>query len=189
MTAELDQIAATGAPASGWKPYPAYKDSGVEWLGKVPEHWEIKKLKYIAEIILGKMLTNDDKGGYFLKPYLHAQNINWQNVNSDDIKEMWFSKQELEQYRIKLHDLLISEGGEVGRTAIWKNEIEECYIQNSVHKVTILPGNNPFYFLSLFFLYGQLGFFDSIVSRVSIAHLTKEKLTKSLTSSKQNPPK
>jgi type I restriction enzyme S subunit len=176
MTAELDQIAATGAPASGWKPYPAYKDSGVEWIGRVPEHWEIKKLKYIAEIILGKMLTNDDNGGYFLKPYLRAQNINWQNVNSDDIKEMWFSKQELKQYRIKLHDLLISEGGEVGRTAIWKNEIEECYIQNSVHKVTMLPGNNPFYYLSLFFLYGQLGFFDSIVSRVSIAHLTKEKL-------------
>ncbi len=38
MTAELDQIAAPGAPALRWKPYPAYKDSGVEWLGKVPEN-------------------------------------------------------------------------------------------------------------------------------------------------------
>lgn len=41
MTAELNQNAATGAPASVWKPYPAYKDSGVEWLGKVPEHWDV----------------------------------------------------------------------------------------------------------------------------------------------------
>lgn len=41
MTAELKQSADTGAPASSWKPYPAYKDSGVEWLGKVPEHWEV----------------------------------------------------------------------------------------------------------------------------------------------------
>ncbi|KPQ42099.1 MAG: type I restriction-modification system specificity subunit [Candidatus Methanoperedens nitroreducens] len=54
--------------------------------------------------------------------------------------------------------------------------IEECYIQNSVHKVTMLDGNNPHYFLYLFFLYGQMGYFDSIVSRVSIAHLTREKL-------------
>ncbi len=44
MSAELDQIAATGAPASGWKPYPAYKDSDVEWIGKVPEHWEMRKI-------------------------------------------------------------------------------------------------------------------------------------------------
>ena len=48
MSAELKQIAATGAPASSWKPYPAYKDSGVEWLGKVPEHWEVKRLKSIC---------------------------------------------------------------------------------------------------------------------------------------------
>ena len=41
MTAKPSQVAATGAPASGWKPSPAYKDSGVEWLGKVPEHWEV----------------------------------------------------------------------------------------------------------------------------------------------------
>ncbi len=135
------------------KAYPKYKQSNTEWIGKIPEHWDVKKLKYFAEIVLGKMLTNDDKGGYFYKQYLRAQNINWQKVNADDIKHMWFTEQELDQYRIKLNDLLISEGGEVGRTAIWNNEIEECYIQNSVHKVTMLNGNNPFYFLYLFFLY------------------------------------
>jgi type I restriction enzyme S subunit len=53
MSAELKQIAATGAPASGWKPYPAYKDSGVEWIGKVPEHWEMKKIKWIFKVING----------------------------------------------------------------------------------------------------------------------------------------
>lgn len=45
--------AATGAPASIWKPYPAYKDSGVEWLGKVPEHWVMKKIKWIFKVING----------------------------------------------------------------------------------------------------------------------------------------
>ncbi len=164
------------AVTKGLDPRAPMRDSGVEWLGEVQEKWEVKKLKHIAEIVLGKMLTNDDKGGYFYKPYLRAQNISWQKVNTEDIKQMWFSEKELEQYRVKLNDLLVSEGGEVGRTAIWNNVIKECYIQNSVHKVTMLNGNNPYYFLYLFFLYGQMGYFDSIVSKVSIAHLTREKL-------------
>ncbi|HKZ36582.1 MAG TPA: restriction endonuclease subunit S [Chryseolinea sp.] len=61
MTAELKQSAATGAPASGWKPYPAYKDSGVEWLGKVPEHWEVWKLKWVSNLIYGSSLSNDER--------------------------------------------------------------------------------------------------------------------------------
>lgn len=164
------------AVTKGLNPNVKMKDSGVEWLGEIPEHWEVKKLKHVAEIILGKMLTNDDKGGYFHKPYLRAQNIEWERVNIDDVKQMWFSANELKQYRLKAMDLLVSEGGEVGRTAIWKDEVEECYIQNSVHKVTMFQDNNPFYFLYLFFFYGKIGYFDSIVSKVSIAHLTKEKL-------------
>ena len=152
------------------------KDSGVEWIGEIPEDWEVKKLKLISTIVLGKMLTPLDKGGYYLKPYLRAQNISWEHVNVNEIKEMWFSKNELNIYRLQKDDLLVSEGGEVGRTAIWKEEISECYIQNSVHKVTLNPENNPKYFLYAFESCGKSNFFSSIVNRVSIAHLTREKL-------------
>jgi len=61
MSAELKQTAATGAPASGWKPYPAYKDSGVEWIGRVPEHWEVWKLKWVSNLIYGSSLSNDER--------------------------------------------------------------------------------------------------------------------------------
>jgi type I restriction enzyme S subunit len=158
------------------KRYPAYKDSGIEWIGEIPEHWEVKPIKYVGEIVLGKMLTPDDKGGYFRKPYLRAQNITWEKTDTEDIKEMWFSEKDLSQYRLKENDLLVSEGGEVGRTAIWQNELSECYIQNSVHKITIKSKNNPHYYLYHFQIYGKTGYFDSIVNRVSIAHLTREKL-------------
>ena len=134
------------------KPYPKYKNSGIEWIGKVPEGWEVKRLKHIAKIILGKMLTNVDKGDYHYRPYLRAQNISWEKVNMEDVKNMWFSKDELQQYRLRRNDLLVSEGGEVGRTSIWEEEIEECYIQNSVHKVTMEPTNDPFFFLYTFCL-------------------------------------
>jgi len=156
--------------------YPKYKESGIEWLGEIPEHWELRPLKYTGKIVLGKMLTNDDKGGYFKRPYLRAQNIIWEHVDIDDIKEMWFSENELKQYRLREDDILVSEGGEVGRTAIWKNELNECYIQNSVHKITVNSGNDPNYYLYHFQFYGKTGFFESIVSKVSIAHLTREKL-------------
>ena len=164
------------AVTKGLNPDVPMKDSGIEWLGEIPAHWEVKRMKYVARITLGKMLTNVDKGGYHYRPYLRAQNINWEKVNVEDVKKMWFSKDELRQYRLNKNDLLVSEGGEVGRTSIWNEEIEECYIQNSVHKVTMEPTNDPFFFLYTFCLYGEKGVFESVVSRISIAHLTKEKL-------------
>lgn len=136
----------------------------------------VKKLKYVANVVLGKMLTNKDKGGYEKRKYLRAANIEWLCVNVSDVKEMWFSGDELVRLRIKEGDLLVSEGGAVGRSCIWKNELDECYIQNSVHKISFENSNNSIYFLNLFFIMGQKGFFDSIVNRISIAHLTGEKL-------------
>ena len=164
------------AVTKGLDPNAPMKDSGIEWLGEIPEHWEVKKLKNISSIVLGKMLLSQDKGGYSLKPYLRAANLNWINVNVEDVKEMWFSDMEILKYRLKRNDLLVSEGGEVGRTCIWKEELDECYIQNSVHKVTFHDSYEPHYYLQLFFVYGKIGAFDSLVNRISIAHLTAEKL-------------
>src|SRR5690554_3899404 len=67
------------AVTKGLDPNAPMKDSGIEWLGEIPEHWEVKKLKYLAKIVLGKMLTSEDKGNYFLKPYLRAANLNWRS--------------------------------------------------------------------------------------------------------------
>lgn len=153
------------------------KDSGVEWIGEIPEHWEVKRLKYIATIVLGKMLCNEDKGNYKLKPYLKSKNIQWLNTDINSVDEMWFSEKEMLEYRLKKGDLILSEGGEVGKTCIWNNELAECYIQNSAHKVTVYNENISEYYLYIFFTIGKFGVFDSIVNRVSIGHLTKDKLS------------
>jgi len=153
------------------------KDSGVEWIGEIPEHWEVKRLKYVANIVLGKMLCNEDKGNYKLKPYLKSKNIQWLNVEIESVDEMWFSEKEMLDYRLKKGDLILSEGGEVGKTCIWNNELEECYIQNSAHKVTVYDENISEYYLYIFYTIGKFGVFDSIVNRVSIGHLTKDKLS------------
>jgi len=122
------------------------------------------------------MLSKEEDGGYAKKPYLRAQNILWEKVDTSDVKEMWFSRGELKTFRLNKNDLLVSEGGEAGRTAIWEDELQECYIQNSVNKVALNDLCHPRFMLYLFEAYGSRGYFESIVSRVSIAHLTREKL-------------
>jgi type I restriction enzyme S subunit len=157
--------------------YPEYKDSGVEWLGEIPAGWETEKLKFFSEISLGKMLQNDDKNGDFFKSYLCAQNIQWEKIDTSTVKEMWFSRNELSKHRIKKGDLLVSEGGEVGRTAIWNDEIEECYVQNSINRVSVKSDRvNSKFLMYAFEGLGKMGIFNLLVNRVSIAHLTSEKL-------------
>ena len=156
--------------------YETYKDSRVGWVEEIPTSWDEMPVKRVCDVVLGKMLCSEDKGGYHEKPYLRAKNVMWLKVDQDDIKKMWFSSNELSQYRLEAGDLLVSEGGEVGRTCIWNNEIGECYIQNSVHRVRFRTDKDSRYYLYLFYCLGKIGVFDAIVNRISIAHLTKEKL-------------
>jgi len=159
----------------GLNPIVEMKDSGVEWIGEIPSHWGRLPLKQFGDVTLGKMLTSEDKGGYHLKPYLRSKNIQVERVDISDMKEMWFSDSEVEKLKLEKGDLLFNEGGDVGRTCIWLNEIDECYIQNSVNRVRF-ENDDERYFLHLSILYHSVGYYDSLVNRVSIPHLTKEKL-------------
>jgi type I restriction enzyme S subunit len=134
------------------------------------------KLKHIAQVILGKMLDDKQASDKQLRPYLRSTNVQWDFVDTTDIKEMWFSKDEMEKLRLSSGDLIVSEGGEVGRTAMWRNDLDECYIQNAVHKIVCGKDMLPRFLFWQFRYLGRLGFFESIVEKVSIAHLTREKL-------------
>jgi type I restriction enzyme S subunit len=160
------------------KHYSAYKESGVEWLGEVPAHWEVRRIKELGNLVLGKMLDNVQASGKSLKPYLKSKNIGWLKITDSNIEEMYFSVYEIALYRVRYGDLLFSEGGEVGKTAYWYDELNECYIQNSVHKFSTNKKNSSRYFLYLSFAAGHANLYDSIVNFVSIKHLTKEKLAR-----------
>lgn len=160
----------------GLDPSATLKPSGIKWLGDVPEHWEVQRLKNVADVVLGKMLTTEPKGNGAFKPYLRSTNVQWVRPDVRDVKEMWIGTSEMHQLKVRKNDLLVSEGGEVGRTCLWNDEIPECYIQNSVHRITVKPVILPDFLFQQFFVYGKRGRFNAIVNRVSIAHLTREKL-------------
>lgn len=173
---EQKQNVINQAVTRGLDPKVKFKPSGVEWIGDIPEHWEARRLKTIAKVVLGKMLKTSPSKDDQLKPYLRSANIQWFEANLSDVASMWFSPSEMEQYRISKNDILVSEGGEVGRACIWQDELEECYIQNSVHKVTAGAEVLPLFLLYQFSAFGSKGAFKAVVNRVSIAHLTREKL-------------
>lgn len=157
--------------------YERYKESWVEWLGEVPEHWEVVSLKRRYNVVLGKMLQPEAKTAEEqLLPYLRAANIQWSGVDTSDIKQMWFSPLECESLRLLDGDLLISEGGDVGRAAIWRNELAECYFQNSVNRVRGREGQSTTFLYYWMCEVKAKGFIDALCNKSTIAHFTAEKV-------------
>jgi type I restriction enzyme S subunit len=157
--------------------YPAYKPSGVEWLEEVPEHWGVTALKYGYVVTLGKMLQPEAASEEdLLMPYLRAANIRWSGVDDSDIKTMWFSTREREHLRRQVGDLLVSEGGDVGRSALWKGEIIECYFQNSVNRLRPSNGNLTSFLRYWMSTMKDKGFIDVLCNKSTIAHFTAEKV-------------
>lgn len=183
LLGELKQTIITDAVTKGLNPNAPMKDSGMEWIGQVPSHWLVCKLKNYSKIILGKMLmSNPPKGEekkYTLEKYLKSKNVGWLQVydNYDEVEEMWFNKYEKSIYRLQINDLVMNEGGDIGKIGLWNNTEYSCYIQNSINKISVIGNLSPFYLQYLLFAIAKTNYFWSIVNPISIAHLTKEKLS------------
>lgn len=152
------------------------KPSGIDWIGDIPNNWETSRIKYHYQISLGKMLQPiQENSTDTLEHYMCSANITWAGVDTSILKQMWFSPAEKKQYRLLDGDLLVSEGGDVSVSCIWRNELDECYLQNAVHRVRQNAlSDNRFIYYWLFFL-KNYGIVDLICNKATIAHFTKEK--------------
>ena len=116
--------------------YSEYKSSGVEWLDVVPSHWTVKAARFGYSIQLGKMLQPESSSSLDAEtPYLKSQHVQWESVRVDDLPLMWASPSELVKYGIRDGDLLVCEGGDVGRAGIVKEIPKGTIIQNALHRV------------------------------------------------------
>ena len=157
--------------------YERCKDSGVEWLGEVPEHWSVAPLKRGFDVCLGKMLQTETSSlEDELLPYLRAANIQWIGVDVSDVKLMWFSPHERRQLALLRNDLLVSEGGDVGRSALWQDEMANCFFQNSINRVRALEGNVTKYLYYWLSAIKDKGYIDVLCNKSTIAHFTAEKV-------------
>ena len=154
-----------------------YSESSIEWLGKMPTAWTVTALKHGYSVTLGKMLQPEPRDRVDeLLPYLRAANIQWGGVDTSNVKSMWLSPKERATLRLEEGDLLVSEGGDVGRCCVWNRELPECYIQNSINRVRSVGRNsNRFLYYWLLSL-KEKDYIDVICSKSTIAYLTVEKL-------------
>ena len=158
------------------QPYPACKPSGVEWLGDVPAHWEVTAVKRRYSIKLGKMLQNAPQRPDDVEvPYLKAQHVQWSQILTADVPKMWASQSETLKFGIETGDLLVCEGGEGGRCAILNEQIDNCIIQNALHRVRPRVQSLNVFLQYVMSAVAATGWFDALNNKATIAHFTKEK--------------
>jgi type I restriction enzyme S subunit len=109
----------------------------------LPGGWRMAELAEIADCRLGKMLDQQKNLGE-LRPYLRNTNVQWGRIDLDDIKEMRIEDEEREKYAVLPGDLLVCEGGEPGRSAVWRED-REMYLQKALHRVRPRHGVSPEY--------------------------------------------
>ena len=141
-----------------------------------PKGWDRIEAGKIFEIKLGKMLDEKRFTGKNLRPYLRNINVQWDDFDLSDIQEMDFTSGEFERNKLRRGDILVCEGGEVGRCAIWNEQIADCGYQKALHRLRVTnPVIDGRYFVNFMRLAATHGLLLRDTSQVTIAHFTAEK--------------
>jgi len=141
------------------------------------KNWQKVQFDNVCESRLGKMLDSKKQTGRNRRMYLRNANVLWDQFDLSEVLEMDFDERDREIFKLRYGELLVCEGGEVGRSAIWREEIKECYFQKALHRVRPNPKKTTSEFLlHLMWFLSRNGGFKDHVSSVTIPHLTGVKL-------------
>nr|WP_311445399.1 restriction endonuclease subunit S [Ezakiella coagulans] len=141
---------------------------------EIPENWKWVRLPEIAATSLGKTLNKSKDNGY-LKPYLCSINVYWDGINLETVKEAKFSENDIIKYRLQKGDLLVCEGGDVGRSAVWNLDYE-MYYQNALHNIRLIGELYPYFYKYCLELYNTNGIINKVSKGVTIKHLVQSSL-------------
>ena len=141
--------------------------------------YDCEYLEKNADVQLGKMLSPKSKYGINPRPYLRNANIQWDRLDLSDVKSMDFDEREITKFTLENGDILVCEGGEIGRSAIWNNEIKDCLYQKALHRVRCKQNIiMPRFVLHALFWGQKTGKFFDLKTQTTIAHLPAIKLKK-----------
>ncbi|MGK2953293.1 MAG: hypothetical protein ACSLEZ_13030 [Thiobacillus sp.] len=178
LLGEQKQAIIHRAVTRGLDPSVPLKPSGIPWLGDIPQHWEVISLRMRYSVELGKMLDAKRITGRYSIPYLRNRDVQWDRVLTDELPVMDIPPSEIARYTVKQGDLLVCEGGQVGRAAFWDGELPVCGFQKALHRVRCLDSSRdyPRFFFYQMQLAAGRGVFTADGNENTIAHLTCEKL-------------
>ncbi|GAN86124.1 restriction endonuclease subunit S [Komagataeibacter intermedius] len=139
LLAEKRQAVISHAVTKGLNPDAPMKDSGIPWIGMVPEEWEVHPLKNVASVQTGIAKgkeANEQKSVQV--PYLRVANVQDGYLDLSEVSSINIDREQVERYLLRQGDVLMNEGGDfdkLGRGAIWHGEISSCIHQNHVFAV------------------------------------------------------
>lgn len=149
--------------------------------GSPPSGWVTTELRDIAEVRLGRQRSPDNVKGDHQRPYIRAANVTWDGLALDDVKEMNFEPHEFSIYELKHGDVVLAEASgsanEVGKPAIWRDEIPGCCFQNTLIRVRARSAD-PEYLRWHFLLNARAGHFAVAGRGVGINHLGADRMNK-----------
>ena len=133
-----------------------YKEPAAPDISGLPElqkGWVWASLSSVGEVRLGRQRSPKRATGPNMRPYLRAANVTWDGLDLSDVKEMDFSPNEFETYRLIPGDIVLNEASgspdEVGKPAIWNGQIYGCCFQNTLIRIRTIPRIVPFLFYHL----------------------------------------
>ena len=141
---------------------------------EIPDSWEWIHINDVSNSYLGKTLNKVKDVGKSV-PYLCSINIQNNIIILDKIKTALFSDEEMDKYKLEKNDLLICEGGDVGRAAIWESE-EDMYFQNALHRVRFINKISPYFFLYALNYYKNIRVIEKVSKGVTIKHFVQGSL-------------
>ncbi len=147
-------------------------------LGPLPEDWQVVRLGEIFDIKQGKSLSPKHRSGVNPQPFLRTANVYWGKIDLSHLDKMDFTVDEMRELSLKRGDLLVCEGGEIGRTAIWDGQIQICFYQNHIHRLRTTNENvhPPFYMYWMQAAYGLLGLYGGTGNKTTIPNLSQSRL-------------
>ena len=142
------------------------------------ERWPMHAIGDVCDIQLGKMLSPKSKTGTMAATYLRNANVQWDRFDLSDMATMDFDDRERAKFLLKEGDLLVCEGGEPGRSAVWNAEIGPCFYQKALLRLRPRPGAADPHFLMFRLWHGSFeGEFEASHARTTIAHLPAVRLS------------
>lgn len=147
-------------------------------IGLMPKEWKVDRIDKFFSIQQGKQVSKKNRIGENQRPFLRTRNVFWGRMDLEELDEMNFTSDEVIKFQLKKGDLLVCEGGSVGRSAILNNSLNNCYYQNHLHRVRRLSDDtNPefaCFWLEYGFEYGKIYF--GRANETTLSNLSKSRL-------------
>ncbi len=141
--------------------------------GALPDGWASALLGEIADVQLGKMLDRKRTEGTSL-PYLRNISVRWSSIELDNLPEMPFKDSELERFGIQDGDVLVCEGGEPGRAAVWRGGATDIKYQKALHRVRFAAQVEPDWLVHNLYFDSTRGGLARHFTGTTIAHFTRQ---------------